>query len=1110
MNEEDNINKNENFFSKLEIKPVPKVLTRIKPLPSVKLELKNAITKNLDENEKLNTSNINSFIGQILMKDEPQEPRVPEYKKIPLIFEGEPTTKRPKTGDRKQAAENEEEQNIPKQAKTRKRRVMEDKEFVLPENNIPLREFIENVRRAYSQIPSQDIEISPRYLYNKGLFKKSITEILEKYGLYSSKLNTETCDIREDVNEDIFTPFDHQLIVKDYLNITTPYRGLLLFHGLGSGKTCTSIGVIEGLKYNKKIYILTPASLKKNYKTQLQHCGDQIYKANNFWYFKEIDKNDSALINELSKLTGCPSKYIKKETGLWLVDITRKSNKEELTREDKKKIKEQILISLENKYTFISYNGQLKLRKFFNSFTKNETINPFDHSVVVIDEAHNFISGIVNKLKKPASISMKLYHLLMDADDCRTVLLSGTPIINYPNELAVMMNILRGYIKTLNIKLKVLTNDKVDKNFFKKLFKKYNFVDYFDYKPTSGMLSITKNPYGFVHVYDDKNESDGLILDETGNLTFEDFKLKILKTLSKIPGIKNRSAKLFSIDNKTVTVDNFKNLPDNNDEFTKFFINKSSYEIINKSRLQRRIVGLISYLGDKEKLMPNIVRQNIVEIEMSDYQMPIYAAARGREIDQERRNKKKKKKAAALDELYDEKSGTYRIFSRAYCNFVFPEDMERPLPLRGIETVMEAASNDKDGTIDEDILDPIDEQSKEANLEGKYDEVEGEDVIGEAQGNLYNQKIYRSLKKLSDRKDELFNEEGLSKYSPKFLACLNNIRNPEYNGNHLLYSQFRTLEGIGIFKIVLEANGFVELKLKKTNITTANIQNLNNENIEIPTDVTYVLDIPEDKWNYPKFALYTGTESEYEKELIRNIYNGDWDNLPGPLLSQVKRLGNNNFYGDVCKVLMITSAGAEGINLKNVRFVHVMEPYWHPVRIEQVIGRARRICSHKDLPLELQNIETFLYITRFTKEQISKGEYKEITINDNGMTSDDNLFEILSKKSRINKSLLDTLRETSIDCTINQKNNGGQCFRLPVSDKSTYLTNPDFYQRSGETKTQTKEIQLKTIIIKGVKYIIDEDDKLINFDEYKKNKKKIVKGQRFKDKDGKYKYKLKK
>ena len=66
---------------------------------------------------------------------------------------------------------------------------------------------------------------------------------------------------------------------------------------------------------------------------------------------------------------------------------------------------------------------------------------------------------------------------------------------------------------------------------------------------------------------------------------------------------------------------------------------------------------------------------------------------------------------------------------------------------------------------------------------------------------------------------------------------------------------------------------------------------------------------------------------------------------------------------------MITASGAEGINLKNVRYVHLIEPYWHPVRIEQVIGRARRICSHKDLPPEQRNIETFLYITKLSDSQ---------------------------------------------------------------------------------------------------------------------------------------------
>ena len=47
---------------------------------------------------------------------------------------------------------------------------------------------------------------------------------------------------------------------------------------------------------------------------------------------------------------------------------------------------------------------------------------------------------------------------------------------------------------------------------------------------------------------------------------------------------------------------------------------------------------------------------------------------------------------------------------------------------------------------------------------------------------------------------------------------------------------------------------------------------------------------------------------------------------------------------------MISPAGAEGIHLNNVRQVHLMEPYWHEVRMTQMIGRAIRQCSHKDIP----------------------------------------------------------------------------------------------------------------------------------------------------------------
>ena len=58
--------------------------------------------------------------------------------------------------------------------------------------------------------------------------------------------------------------------------------------------------------------------------------------------------------------------------------------------------------------------------------------------------------------------------------------------------------------------------------------------------------------------------------------------------------------------------------------------------------------------------------------------------------------------------------------------------------------------------------------------------------------------------------------DTLTTYSPKFFTMLNNIIDTNNKGIHLIYSQFKTLEGIGIFKLVLKQNGFAEFKLKKS------------------------------------------------------------------------------------------------------------------------------------------------------------------------------------------------------------------------------------------------------------------------------------------------------
>ena len=51
----------------------------------------------------------------------------------------------------------------------------------------------------------------------------------------------------------------------------------------------------------------------------------------------------------------------------------------------------------------------------------------------------------------------------MNAENCKIVFLSGTPIINYPNEIGVMFNMLRGYIKTIKIPLQIQTSRKTYK-----------------------------------------------------------------------------------------------------------------------------------------------------------------------------------------------------------------------------------------------------------------------------------------------------------------------------------------------------------------------------------------------------------------------------------------------------------------------------------------------------------------------------------------------------------------------------------------------------------------------------------------------------------------------
>lgn len=884
----------------------------------------------------------------------------------------------------------------------------------------------------------------------------------------------DSCDSTGDENSQ-FQPLIHQLIVKQYLNSFSPYRGLLLYHGLGSGKTCSSVGIIESMKYNKDhIFVLTPASLQKNYKTQMKFCGNQIFKDSNYWERVEIptDSTRESFIHELFTLTHLPKKYIRKQSFVFLINKEKpgESNYHELSNKEKEQLHQQIDLMIENKFTFINYNG-ITQNIWNTKYTENGTLNPFHHSVIIIDEGHNFVSRIVNKInKKQESVSTKMYDMIMGAENCNVVILSGTPLINYPCELGVLFNLIGGYNFSYEFRVSHGNRNLVSQKSFVNLFRaNLKTVDLIEYMPFTNVLRITQNPFGFIRNTDGTIQYD----EEFGKISSSEFKIKIVELL-KTNGYK-------IMDKKTVL---YKKFPDDEVEFNKMFVG-SKNNFVKKTYFQSKIVGMVSYLGDKKSLMPDVIVPDetpsnsppddifIERVKMNDYVLKEYSIERKKETEIDKRNRKK-----ASMKNQDSFSSSYRIFSRSACNFVFPENIVRPMPHKALEKITDIE------------IDNLDEEEILAHNDGMYDETDVTN-IEHNQKTRYAMEIEQTLMKFEQRASEFFESsiekmvslteaqsskikesqrQNLFKFSPKMHRILENILDSDNIGLHLLYSNFRNLGGIGIFIKILDYYGYTRFKITKENKITGAQWRL---------DLSHPYYTSEQFNGSRKFyALYTGKESTEEKEIIRNIFNGDFQKVPlslreqlykefsekQTLTSQTTQGKLSNKFGEILNLLIISASGAEGIDLKNVRFVHIMEPYWHPVRISQVIGRARRICSHKDLPEEFRNVKVFMYMLTYDSELIEKkrDNYIDLLMNDRDdtgtpITTDEKLYQVMNRKKKLMDEFLTGIKEASIDCLVNYSDKS-KCLTFPSSSsKHTRMISDINYKNDKHNVFQKKE-----------------------------------------------------
>ena len=187
----------------------------------------------------------------------------------------------------------------------------------------------------------------------------------------------------------------HQKFISRFLSSNTQYNSLLLYHEMGTGKTCSAIGAIEKIKNENNsgkkgaLILASGDALIKNFKNEI------IFKCTDGRYIPEDDEN-------LTKI-----KKIRRENKI-----------------------------LSNFYSFNTFQTFAKEIKKTND---SALINRYSNLIIVFDEIHN----IRLSDKKSNIDTYKQFHRFLHlVKNCKILLMSGTPMKDTPEEIAAILNLI--------------------------------------------------------------------------------------------------------------------------------------------------------------------------------------------------------------------------------------------------------------------------------------------------------------------------------------------------------------------------------------------------------------------------------------------------------------------------------------------------------------------------------------------------------------------------------------------------------------------------------------------------------------------------------------------
>ena len=759
----------------------------------------------------------------------------------------------------------------------------------------------------------------------------------------------------------------HQAFVKNFMSFQTPYNSLLLYHGLGTGKTCSAIGVCEEMRdymkqmgITKRIIIVASENVQDNFKLQL-FDERKLKEVDGLWNIRACTGNK--LLQEINPMNmkGMPREkiisQIKNIINTYYIFlgyvqfanyiIKTMNYNEEMEKQRAKRTNEKRKIQM-LKDVKIELNSRIIKR------LRNE----FDNRLIVIDEVHNIRKTDDNSNKK---VAINLELLVRAAKNMRFLLLSATPMYNSYKEIVWMLNLMN----TNDRRGRIETKDIFDKN---GNFKK-NGEEILIRKAT-GYVSFVRgeNPYTFPYrVYPSEFAKDHTFPaipypsyqmnlkkikheDKKRILSLYLVKLAECQTCGKcqycayryiIHQLRNKQ---FSITTRTGIV---KELPS--------FENMESF---GYTLLQVPLESLIiSYpiRGLKAAL------DRMPTESLSEELAPSFSESVSNEDEEEDEQPVENMEEGIGEEKIEEE----------------PEQQDREI------NGGDSTPTSKDSaTKDKIAIDP-------RQLTGKQGLDRMMNFVDSKSPPTKGDFEYKAT--TIEHYGRIFSADTIGAYSAKIKSILDNIVNPETGavseGIILIYSQYID-SGLVPMALALEEMGFTRYGNQGAKPLFKNK----------PTDVVDVRTMkkPTDKKNFKpaRYAMITGDsrlspDNNFEVNGLTNEDNKD---------------------GNKVKVVLISKAGSEGIDLKFIRQVHILDPWYNTNRAEQVIGRAVRNLSHKDLPFEKRNVEIFMYgsILGDNKEEAADlyvyrvAEFKAVQIG---------------KVTRV-------LKETAVDCIINHDQTG--------------------------------------------------------------------------------------